>query len=310
MSRSPLRIATRASGLALWQARHVEELLSSVAGGIAIELVTVTTTGDRDTSQPLENFGGVGVFTREVQHAVLDGRADMAVHSLKDLPTEPVEGLKLAGVPRRASMTDVLVLPKGQLFIENPLDELSTNARIGTGSLRRRAQLLHRRPDLQLLDVRGNVETRLRKLDTGEYDVLVLAEAGLTRLGLSDRISAKLGPPVMYPAVGQGALGIECRCNDPDVIALLRQISDEQTAAAVRAERRLLAELRAGCHAPVGVATSLHDDRLSLEGVVLSADGRERFVARAEGTVANPETLGEMVARDLLAQGADAHLRT
>ena len=308
MSRSSFRIATRASNLALWQARHVAQLLTPLAGGLAVELVSVTTTGDRDTAQPLEQFGGVGVFTREVQRAVLEERADLAVHSLKDLPTDKVEGLALAGVPPRASALDVLVLPTGQSS-PGSLDLLPKNARIGTGSLRRRAQLLHLRPDFQMRDVRGNVETRLKKLDAGDYDALVLAEAGLVRLGLAGRISAILGPPVLYPAVGQGALGIECRSDDGEVVALLRSITDASTLAAVTAERRVLADLRAGCHAPLGVATQVEGKRLELEAVVLSRDGRERCFVRIEGSAEHPDELGMTAAEELRRQGADSLLQ-
>jgi len=304
VSQAPIRIATRSSGLALWQARHVAELLAPLAPGRAIELVTVTTTGDRVTSQPLNELGGVGVFTREVQHAVLDRRADLAVHSLKDLPTEQVAGLTLAGVPPRASAHDVLVLPPGSPEAAE-LDALPPNARVGTGSLRRRAQLLHERSDLQLLDVRGNVETRLRKLDAGEYDALVLAEAGLVRLDCAARISSYLIPPVMYPAVGQGALGIECRHDDDELLSLLGRITDPATRAAVTAERTLLHELRAGCHAPVGVMTRVEVGILSLEAVVLSRDGSVRHQAQATGSVDHPEEVGASAADALRHLGAD-----
>ena len=204
MSGSPLRIATRASNLALWQANFVADLLRSQDPGQKVELVHVTTTGDRVRDVSLTRLGGVGVFTREIQQAVLENRADIAVHSLKDLPTEPVDGLSLAAVPERASAWDALVLPAGSPLSPTAIRGLPKGARIGTGSLRRRAQLLFLRPDLEFLDLRGNVETRLRKLDDGACDALILAEAGLDRLGLSARISARLAPPELFPAVGQG----------------------------------------------------------------------------------------------------------
>lgn len=298
-----IRIATRASRLALWQANHVAELLRRAAPGCEVELVHVSTVGDRDRVEPLHHFGGVGVFTREVQRAVLDGRADLAVHSLKDLPTEPVDRLALAAVPERAVVFDALILPIG-VPIESGFDSLPSGARVGTGSLRRQAQLLHHRPDLRMLEIRGNVETRLRKLDEGEYDAIVLAVAGLSRLELGDRISSELRPPLLYPAVGQGALGIECRTDDRELQRLLESITDRRTHAAATAERAVLAEMRAGCHAPLGAVSGGDGERLTLEAVVLSRDGRERMAASAEGTLADPVGLGRRVAEEFLRQGA------
>ena len=311
------RIATRASQLARWQANHTAELLRQAAPDCQIEIVNVSTSGDREKNEPLRQLGGFGVFTREVQTAVLDGRADIAVHSLKDLPTEPVEGLTLAAVPKRASAFDVLVLSastqtetKAEADSQSAADDLFAalmpNARVGTGSPRRRAQLLHHRSDLHLLDVRGNVETRLRKLDEGDYDALVLAEAGLRRLGLGDRISVQLQPPILYPAVGQGALGIECRAEDAERCATLGTIADTAAVRAVTAERSLLADLRAGCHAPVGVETRQSGDELTLAAVVLSPDGRERLTASATSPAEQAESLGKQVAEELRRQGADA----
>jgi hydroxymethylbilane synthase len=254
-------------------------------------------------------MGGFGVFTREVQKAVLDGRADVAVHSLKDLPTDPVEGLVLGAVPERGPLFDVLVLPantsdRPHETRSDPLAILPRDARVGTGSLRRRAQLLHVRPDLKLLDVRGNVETRLRKLDAGEYDALVLAAAGLERLGFADRISAGLGPPLLFPAVGQGALGLECRTDDTATRAALAALDHPATRTAVAAERALLAALRAGCHAPVGVLAERRGETLRLSSVVLSPDGRRRIAAEADGAAASPEQVGRAVAERLRDLGA------
>lgn len=299
----PVRIATRASSLALWQANHVAELLRTAAPDRTVEVVHVSTIGDRDKTEPLHQMGGMGVFTREVQKAVLDGRADVAVHSLKDLPTEPAADLTLAAVPSRASMFDALVLPASASATS--LATLPAGARVGTGSLRRQAQLLNHRSDLQMLEIRGNVPTRLQKLDDGEYDALVLAVAGLTRLELDSRINEELQPPLMLPAVGQGALGIECRSNDSDTLSVLQQISDESTHAAVTAERSLLAELRAGCHAPLGVLTSRVGNSMSLEAVVLSRDGSERLVASESGPASDPASIGRLVADNLRRQGAD-----
>jgi hydroxymethylbilane synthase len=269
-----------------------------------VQLVHVTTTGDQVTAAPLSRLGGVGVFTREIQQAVLDKRADVAVHSLKDLPTLPVAGIRLAGVPPRAAPWDALVLPQGSPARGVELRELPRRARVGSGSLRRRAQILHVRPDLEFLDVRGNVDTRLRKLDEGSYDALILAEAGLERLGLADRISVRLTPPDVFPAVGQGALGLECRDDDRRTAGLLERISDSATFAAVNAERQVLSRLGAGCHAPVGVAVVIDADAMSLEAVVLGRDGRQRLYSKQAGTVSEPFALGEIVADDLLRRGA------
>jgi hydroxymethylbilane synthase len=297
-----VHIATRASRLAKWQANHVAGLLRALPERPTVELVTVTTSGDQDRSQPLSEMGGVGVFTREVQRAVLDGRADIAVHSLKDLPTDTLPELVLAGFPARGPRHDVLVVRKGA-----PIDGLASlpeGARIGTGSLRRRAQLLHLRGDLEMREIRGNVETRIEKLDAGEFDAIVLAEAGLVRLGLAERIGFVLSPPAMYPAVGQAAIGIECRADDASTIALLAAISDARTRAQVTAERGLLSELRAGCHAPVGAWAELDGDMLRLEGVVLSADGQTRLHGEHVGPVEAAEAVGRELAAMLLEQGA------
>ncbi|MGD9858333.1 MAG: hydroxymethylbilane synthase [Planctomycetaceae bacterium] len=299
-----LRIATRASQLALWQARHVAGLLLAVDPELAVDVVEVSTAGDRDRTEPLSQIGGIGVFTREVQAAVLDGRADVAVHSLKDLPTAVVEGLTLAGVPVRGPRFDALILPVTRQQPAGSLDDLSPGARVGTGSLRRQAQLLHTRPDLVMCEIRGNVETRLRKLDAGEYDAIVLAQAGLERLGLANRISLILDPPLMFPAVGQAALGLECRADDEVTIQLLQRISDRRTLAEVTAERACLHELLAGCHAPVGVLTEDQaGNLLRLHAVVLSSDGRERMEADGSDSPEAAATLGQEVARRLGAQG-------
>jgi hydroxymethylbilane synthase len=303
---SAVRIATRASQLALWQANHVADLLRNAAPDVAVEIVHVSTTGDRVQTTALSEFGGVGVFTREVQNALLDGRADIAVHSLKDLPTEPTPGLTLAVVPQREVRFDALVLPASQS--SGDLAALPPNARVGTGSLRRQAQLRHLRPDVRMEEVRGNVDTRLRKLDAGEFDALILAAAGLTRLGLADRISQRLEPPAMYPAVGQGAIGIECRADDVPVIELLGRLTDHAAWTEVTAERSLLAALRAGCHAPLGVLTTHVDRQLRLDAVVLSADGVTKWTASATRPSDQAAELGRIVARQLLDQGVEAVL--
>ncbi len=311
-----IRIATRASRLAMWQANHTADLLRAHDSHLQIELIEVSTIGDRDKRESLQSLGGQGVFTREVQRAVLDGRADLAVHSLKDLPTAATDGLMLASVPSRGSTVDALVLPEGrdsgaaESVTESANESwhgvLPSEARIGTGSIRRQAQLLHHRPDLEMIEIRGNVETRLRKLDDGDCGALILAKAGLQRLGLDHRISVELAPPILYPAVGQGALGIECRAEDADLLEILNTIADEDSLATVIAERSLLHTLHAGCHAPVGVATRVESGELFLEAVVLSADGQQRLIESDAAPMAQAESLGREVAERLIQEGADA----
>lgn len=310
--RNVIRIATRTSPLALWQANHVRDRILECVQDCPVELVDVSTIGDRDRATALASMGGQGVFTKEVQNAVLSGKADLAVHSLKDLPTDVTAGLKLAGIPERAPVADALVLPRhvdigcSERLETMSFDVLAAGAKIGTGSPRRQAQLLHVRPDLQMSENRGNVETRIQKLDDGEFDAIILAEAGLRRLGHAGRISSLLVPPLMLHAVGQGALGIECREDDDFIINLLQKISDANVVAAVSAERSLLRDLRAGCHAPVGATTSLCDDgRLKLRGVVLSLDGIDRLEASATGLPENAEALGIEVAAQLREIGAE-----
>jgi len=310
--RNVIRIATRTSQLALWQANYVRDRILECVEDCPVELVDVSTIGDRDRATALASMGGQGVFTKEVQNAVLSGKAELAVHSLKDLPTDATAGLNLAGIPERAPVADALVLPRhvdigcSERLETMSFDVLTAGAKIGTGSPRRQAQLLHVRPDLQMSENRGNVETRIQKLDNGEFDAIILAEAGLRRLGHAGRISSLLVPPLMLHAVGQGALGIECREDDDFIIDLLQKISDANVVAAVSAERSLLRDLRAGCHAPVGATTSLCDDgRLKLCGVVLSLDGIDRLEASATDLPENAEALGIEVAAQLREIGAE-----
>lgn len=299
-----VRIATRSSALALWQANHIAESLRGADPQCSVELVHISTMGDQNQVNALASFGGMGVFTREVQKAVLDGRADLAVHSLKDLPTELNPGLVLAAVPEREETADALVFPTGSPL--RTLDDLPQKARVGTGSLRRRAQLWHVRPDLELLEVRGNVDTRLRKLDEGQYDALVLAAAGLKRLGFEARIGTRLQPPIMYAAVGQGALGLECRAEDTETQRRLQALSDVDAFARVTAERSLLATLRAGCHAPVGAMTHVTGEAVHLEAVVLGRDGRRRLSAQGTRPIPEAAGLGVEIAGELLSQGAQS----
>lgn len=290
------RLGTRGSNLARWQADWAAGRLREL--GYTVEIVFITTKGDVNQG-PLGQIGGQGVFTKGIQQALLDDEIDFAVHSLKDLPTEAVEGLTLAAVPARASCGDALISKSGL-----PLEELPKAARIGTGSKRRQSQLLHARPDIQVSDIRGNVETRLRKLDEGQFDAIVLAEAGLVRLGLADRITQILPRSVMLPAVGQGALGLEARADDQRTIDALTRLNERETEASVIAERSLLATLRAGCLAPVGAWGRVDSGQLELDAVVLSEDGQERLAVNVVGDVTAAESLGKQAAEALIEKGA------
>lgn len=296
---NPLRIGTRGSPLALWQAQHVTELLRPLAGDRPIVLVEIQTVGDQIRDVPLAQLGGEGAFTKAIQQALLNNQVDVAVHSLKDLPTFPVAGLVLAGVPARGPTGDAFVSKKHACFAELP-----SGAILATSSVRRRAQLLHRRPDLRLLDMRGNVETRLRKLVEQNLDGIILAEAGLKRLGLGEHITEILDPQWMFPAVGQGALGLECRADDATTRALLAQVSDPPTKGCVLAERAMLRGLGGGCHVPIGAVTRVVGDSLGLRGVVLSPDGKKCIPGEIFGELDQAEELGQCLAQDLWTRGA------
>jgi hydroxymethylbilane synthase len=302
-----IRLGTRSSALARWQAEWVAARLRET--GQTVELIFITTSGDAQQVGSIGTIGGQGVFTKEIQRALLDGRVDLAVHSLKDLPTEPIEGLVLAAVPPREVVADVLISRNGQTFAELP-----AGARIGTGSARRQSQLRHARPELEYLDIRGNVDTRLNKLTAGEYDAIILAAAGMTRLGFADRITQELPRAMILPAVGQGALGLETRADDTTTIAALAALNDPASHAAVLAERSMLATLRGGCLAPVGGWARFEQDGvLKLDGTVLSLDGKARLLVQEEADVdlageTWPEqavALGEAVAMQLIQSGAE-----
>ncbi len=297
MTTSRLRLGTRASALARWQARWVADALQSI--GADVELVPITTRGDTAQGDAIGNLGAPGVFTKELQRSLVDERIDLAVHSLKDLPTDIVEGLALAAVPPRESPFDVLLSRHG------PLDRLPPGATVGTGSLRRRAQLLHARADLQMRDIRGNVDTRVAKLAAGEFDAIVLAEAGLRRLGLERHVSQRFEHAVLLPAVGQGALGIEVRAGDVATRAIVERLDDAASHAAVLAERTLLAALQGGCLAPIGAWARVEaGGRMRLDAAVLSADGKMRLADGGEDALAAAVALGNRVAAALLDAGA------
>jgi hydroxymethylbilane synthase len=300
----PLRIGTRGSPLALWQARHVADLLRGVVPERTIELVEIETVGDQVRDVPLVQLGGDGAFTKAIQQALLDGRVDVAVHSLKDLPTFRVEGLMLTAVPKRGPTGDAFVSRKHRAFVELP-----AGAVVATSSLRRSAQLLQRRPELNLIDMRGNVETRLRKLVEQDLDAIILAQAGLVRLGLADQITEVLDATWMFPAVGQGALGLECRCDDDAVRVIVDRLNDAATRWAVLAERALLRGLGGGCQVPIGAVTKITADVLTLRGVVLPPDGSQRVEAEIAGPMEQAESLGQELADRLRARGAGELLK-
>jgi len=294
-----LVIASRGSQLALWQAHWVERQLTAAGHECRIEIIK--TTGDKITDVPLAKVGSKGLFTKEIEEALLDGRADLAVHSLKDLPTELPPGLVLAAVPEREDPRDAVIGKR--------LSELAHGARVGTSSLRRSAQLRKLRPDLTIESVRGNLDTRLRKLDEGQYDAILLAAAGLQRLGWGDRIAEILPAAIMCSAVGQGALAIETRADGPGFDACAA-LDHPASHAAVTAERGVLASLGGGCQVPIGAYATVEGDTVKLLGVVASPDGSEIIRAESSGPVAEAEALGRRLGGTLLEQGARQILET
>lgn len=299
----PLTFATRPSALARWQTTRVIQLLQVVHPALACNEHVITTTGDRVLDRPLPEIGSKGLFTRELEDAILSGTVDAAVHSLKDLPVEQTPGIVVAAIPEREAAQDVLVTADGRT-----LSALPQGARVGTCSLRRTAQLLARRPDLTVLPVRGNVDSRVRKLMSGEYDAIVLAQAGLTRLGLQAHISEIFPLDVMLPAPGQGALAVQCRADDAETIRLLAAIHDPLTAAAVDAERAFLSGLGGGCSLPVAAFAQKSNGQIILTGAVVSADGKQSI--RLSAVDREPQKLGQRLAELVLERGAAELLHT
>ena len=304
-----LRIATRGSALALWQANYVRDLLRGQDPELAIDLLALKTTGDRIVDRPLTEMGGKGLFVKEIEEALLDGRADLAVHSMKDLPTALADGLVIVAVPIRADSSDALCLPHGKKV--NSLDEVPQGARLGTSSLRRFCQLKQARPDLRFDSLRGNVDTRLKKLDEGQYDAIVLAAAGLDRLGLADRIALRLPASLMLPAVAQGALAIECRARDAENCKRVAPLDHGETRLSVDAERAFLARLEGGCQTPIAGYASIETGSgvLTLRGLVGSPDGSATVLGSRSGIAASGPAIGKALAEDLLARGAERFLR-
>ncbi len=294
-----LRIATRKSPLALWQAEHVAASLRAARPGLSVELLGMSTQGDKILDTPLAKIGGKGLFVKELEQGMLDGSADIAVHSMKDVPVTLPPGLHLPVIMQREDPRDA--------FVSNQyadLDALPDGARVGTSSLRRQCQIADRRPDLTILPLRGNVNTRLKKLDDGNYDAIILASAGLKRLGFAQRIRGYLSEEQSLPAIGQGAIGIECRVDDARVNALIAPLLHPGTAACVAAERAMNHRLEGGCQVPIGGFAVLENDRLWLRGLVGTVDGSEVIRAETRGPVSDSAALGTRLADELLARGA------
>lgn len=291
-------IGTRGSKLALWQARHIAARLKEMNPGMVVELKHIVTTGDKILDVPLAQIGGKGLFTKELETAMLAGDIDLAVHSLKDMPTELPAGLVLAATTTRLDPHDAFVSRRYA-----SLAELPAGATVGTSSLRRKAQLLRLRPDLRIENLRGNLDTRLRKLDEGQYDAIVLAAAGLRRLGWAERITAVLSPAECLPAVGQGVLAIEARAADAEVLAAVAGLDDAGSRACVTAERTFLAVVEGGCQVPVGVYGRMNGEKLALQARILSLDGTRCVEDETVGDPSQAAMLGDSLARRLLAAG-------
>lgn len=296
--KAKLTIGTRQSLLALWQSNHIAALLREKYPQCEVVLKKIVTKGDRILDVPLAQIGGKGLFTKEIETELADGTIDLAVHSLKDMPTVLPEGLCLTAITERANVGDAFVSNKYASFEELPL-----GAVIGTSSLRRKAQLLAARPDLQIMDLRGNVDTRLRKLDEGLYDAIILAAAGLERLGHGDRITALIPPDVCLPAVGQGALAIEARTADDEVRSMLEFLNDLPTKQSTDAERAFLGLLEGGCQVPIGVHADVAGEQIKIEAIIAALDGstvlRDTITGKAEDAVA----LGQQLGKKMLAAG-------
>ena len=304
MSEHRIRIATRKSPLAMWQAEHVAEMLRQAHDGLTVEILGMSTEGDKILDTPLAKIGGKGLFVKELEQRMLAGDADIAVHSMKDVPVDLPDGLHLSVILEREDPRDAFVSNHHASLVALP-----EGARVGTSSLRRQCQLADRRPDLQIIPLRGNVNTRLRKLDEEAYDAIILASAGLLRLGLGERIRSFIPTGESLPAIGQGASGIECRAEDARINDLLAPLHHEPTASCVRAERAMNHRLQGGCQVPIGGHATLHDGEIHLRGLVGTIDGSEVIRAETRGAQADAEQLGQSVAEELLAHGAAEILR-
>jgi len=304
LAKKIIRIATRKSPLALWQAEHVAKLLHNAFPEIKTELVKMVTQGDKILDTPLAKIGGKGLFVKELELGMLNGTADIAVHSMKDVPVEFPEGLHLSVILEREDPTDAFVSNHYQ-----SLDDLPENARIGTCSLRRQCQIKERFPNVKILPLRGNVNTRLAKLDAGDYDAIILASAGLKRLGMAERITACLDSSVSLPAIGQGAIGIECRSDDDELNTILHVLHHQATAICVSAERAMNARLNGGCQVPIAGFAQLHGEQLFMRGLVGAPDGSVIFRAEKTADASQAEAIGTHIADELLSRGADKVLQ-
>ncbi len=292
-------ICTRDSALAMWQANWVLDKLRARFPKNAFRLMPVKTKGDKILDVALAKIGDKGLFTKELEVALLEGQAHVAVHSMKDLPTKLPQGLCIGAICQREDPMDVIISPKGWT-----LQDLPHGARVGTSSLRRRAQLLHYRPDLNLLDLRGNLHTRMVKLDRGDYDAIILARAGVVRLGMTERITGIIPYAVCLPAVGQGSIGIEIRNDDHQTASLVKVLNDPKAEQSIRAERAFLRELEGGCQVPIGALGSVEKDGLILEGMVANLEGTTIIREKMVGMIGEPEILGQRLAKRLIELGA------
>jgi len=300
MSEQKIRIATRKSPLAMWQAEHVSNLLQKAHPGLDVELVGMSTQGDKILDTPLAKIGGKGLFVKELEQGMLEGRADIAVHSMKDVPVELPQGLHLAVILERDDPRDAFV---SNNYIN--LEELPMGAVLGTSSLRRQCQISELRPDLKIKSLRGNVNTRLRKLDENQFDAIILASAGLKRLDFEKKITLALEPAQSLPAIGQGAIGIECRADDEWVNALIASLHDEETALCVKAERAMNSRLMGGCQVPIAGFAVVNHGNIFMRGLVGEPDGSRIIRSESSAPVTGAEALGAALAEDLLGQGAD-----
>lgn len=304
MKKNKVVIGTRGSKLALWQAEWVKAELQRMNPGLEIELNKIKTTGDKILDVPLAKVGGKGLFVKEIEEALLRGEADLAVHSMKDVPTDFPEGLYLAVICEREDPRDAFIAQNKQQGARR-LKDLPQGATVGTSSLRRSCQLLSKRPDLKIVQLRGNLETRFRKLDEGQFDAMILATAGVKRLGWQQRITEVIEPQLSLPAIGQGAVGIECRINDEYINQLIAPLNHKETSICVRAERALLKRLQGGCQVPIAAYTTIKDGRLIMDGLVGSVTGDRIIKEHLEGTIEDAETIGITLGEKLLSKGAD-----
>lgn len=299
-----LRIGSRGSQLALWQAGHIKSLLENRYAGLTVTITKIKTTGDKITDVPLAMVGGKGLFVKEIEDALFRNDIDIAVHSMKDVPTDLPDGLCMPAITEREDPRDVLISRDGVSFIHLP-----AGANIGTSSLRRISQLLNQRPDLKISPLRGNLDTRLKKLDSGAFDAIILAAAGIIRLGWGDKITEFLPVNLSIPAIGQGALCIECREGDRDVLDMIDWLDHRESSVCVRAERAFLKRLEGGCQVPIGAYAILTGEGLEISGFIASVDGKRMVKEKKTGLEDNPEGIGLNLAESLLAQGGEEILR-